>query len=81
MKSLNKTDTPIFLFVVCFFVSKGNFWRLFVISCEFSTWEQLNSSQLYLYQGFVRFHATALDTSDNFIPPSEFDDNPLFFKI
>ena len=31
MKSLNKTETPIFLSVVCFFVSKGNLFDVYFI--------------------------------------------------
>ena len=34
MKSLNKTETPIFLSVVCFFVSKGNLFDVYFTTLQ-----------------------------------------------
>ena len=44
LKSLNKTETPICLSVVCFFVSKGNLFDVYFI----------NLTQYFVFISYVR---------------------------
>ena len=54
MESLNKTETPIFLSVVCFFVSKGNLFDVYLILQERSV-ELNNSTAGARFSGSVIF--------------------------
>ena len=57
MKSLNKIETPIFVLRSVFFISKGNFWRLFYYTAAdvSAVWRRWNVS-LYVTIMQIIFH-------------------------